>query len=243
MKRLFLAIIFISNFLQSVSFAQTPQTEEIRDIKPPVSLPADYLIWFLLLAVILGVGIFFLVKFFLKKYRKFKEQPPVKKTPWALAYERLYDLQRQNFLTQKQYKEYYTVLSDIIRFYIEERFFAERPAMIYPQALAATPASFSINGSQKEISTITRLPTKNNAKVKALTTPEFLISLQKSHELNDSQKQLLKEFLAACDIVKFAKHDPGSNEAEKGFMIVKKFVDETKHSEDDFEGLKTKNDF
>ena len=40
------------------------------------------------------------------------------------------------------------------------------------------------------------------------TTEEFLLELQSSPALATGQKQTLAEFLASCDLVKFARHEP-----------------------------------
>ncbi len=61
-----------------------------------------------------------------------------------------------------------------------------------------------------------------------MTTEEFLLSLQYSPKLNTNQKESLKDFLTCCDMVKFAKYAPPPEEAEKGFGLAKKLVEETK---------------
>jgi len=65
-------------------------------------------------------------------------------------------------------------------------------------------------------------------KAPEMTTEEFLGSLRESTALSLDQKDLLKDFLNACDLVKFAKYTPARNEAESVYVAAKKFVDETK---------------
>lgn len=65
-------------------------------------------------------------------------------------------------------------------------------------------------------------------KAPEMTTEEFLGSLRESTALSLDQKDLLKDFLNACDLVKFAKYAPARNEAESLYVAAKKFVDETK---------------
>lgn len=65
-------------------------------------------------------------------------------------------------------------------------------------------------------------------KAPEMTTEEFLGSLRESTTLTLDQKDLLKDFLNACDLVKFAKYTPARNEAESVYVSAKKFVDETK---------------
>jgi hypothetical protein len=64
-------------------------------------------------------------------------------------------------------------------------------------------------------------------KVSEMTTEEFLTSLKTSPVLNDSQQELLKEFLSICDMVKFAKFQPTKDEAKRSFDLAKLLVDRT----------------
>jgi len=52
--------------------------------------------------------------------------------------------------------------------------------------------------------------------------------LGKSGHLNEIQNLLLKDFLNSCDMVKFAKYAPTTNEALKNFDCAWKLIDETK---------------
>lgn len=65
-------------------------------------------------------------------------------------------------------------------------------------------------------------------KAPEMTTEEFLICLNQSPQLNHEQKQGIKDFLTQSDLVKFAKLEPTTAQADTGFQLVKKFVDETK---------------
>ena len=81
-----------------------------------------------------------------------------------------------------------------------------------------------------ELSFITRLYIEERFNIRApdMTTEEFLLSLKRSPQLNERQKDLLKDFLNSCDMVKFAKYGPTESEIENSFQFVKKFIDETK---------------
>ena len=80
------------------------------------------------------------------------------------------------------------------------------------------------------LSGIARRYIEDRFKIKApeMTTEEFLNSLRYSQELQTEHKNILKDFLNACDMVKFAKYGPSAAEAEQGFGLVKKLVDETR---------------
>lgn len=61
-----------------------------------------------------------------------------------------------------------------------------------------------------------------------MTTEEFLESLKDSAALLPDQKSLMREFLNACDLVKFARHNPARQESEVVFEKAKNFIDQTK---------------
>ena len=65
-------------------------------------------------------------------------------------------------------------------------------------------------------------------KAPEMTTEEFLNSLKDSSALSLDHKDLLKEFLNACDMVKFAKYMPTGSEIESLYTTSKRFIEETK---------------
>jgi hypothetical protein len=65
------------------------------------------------------------------------------------------------------------------------------------------------------------------------TTEEFLFELRQSSILADSHKRLLKDFLSQCDLVKFAKFLPATDEAQKTVEVSRHFIDETKQKENE----------
>jgi hypothetical protein len=60
-----------------------------------------------------------------------------------------------------------------------------------------------------------------------LTTEEFLADLRDTDVLIQSHKDLLKEFLQHCDLVKFAEHVPATGEIQQAFDACKRFILET----------------
>ncbi|MDP3804044.1 MAG: hypothetical protein Q8Q87_00670 [Candidatus Omnitrophota bacterium] len=65
-------------------------------------------------------------------------------------------------------------------------------------------------------------------KAPEMTTEEFLNSLKDAEALVMEQKTLLREFLNACDLVKFAKYAPTRMEIELLYDTAKRFIEETK---------------
>ncbi len=59
------------------------------------------------------------------------------------------------------------------------------------------------------------------------TTEEFLDELQSSPRLSLRQKESLGDFLARCDLVKFARHEPTEPELRELFEAAMRLVDET----------------
>lgn len=78
-----------------------------------------------------------------------------------------------------------------------------------------------------ELSDIIRRYLEERFSIRApeMTTEEFLYSLRDSTVLNDLQKQTLEGFMFTSDMVKFAKHQPTANEAQKSFDLAKQLVD------------------
>jgi hypothetical protein len=60
------------------------------------------------------------------------------------------------------------------------------------------------------------------------TTEEFLLELQDSKHLNLEQKQALAEFLASCDLVKFARYEPTETALRELHESALRLVDETR---------------
>ena len=81
-----------------------------------------------------------------------------------------------------------------------------------------------------EVSDIVRHYLENRFLWKApeMTTEEFLFYVRDYGALINEHKILLKEFLLACDLVKFAKYVPPVEEMDAIFLSAKKLVDETK---------------
>jgi hypothetical protein len=59
------------------------------------------------------------------------------------------------------------------------------------------------------------------------TTEEFLIELRKTNLLTPDQKESLGEFLKGCDLVKFARYEPGEAELRDLHASAVRLVEET----------------
>jgi hypothetical protein len=63
------------------------------------------------------------------------------------------------------------------------------------------------------------------------TTEEFLDELQRTDTLAPGDKACLRDFLEHCDLVKFARFQPDTDQIQKTFDLVKAFIERTKSEE------------
>jgi hypothetical protein len=63
------------------------------------------------------------------------------------------------------------------------------------------------------------------------TTEEFLAELDRSKALPERHQMLLQDFLDHCDLVKFAKHEPESEEISRTVESCRDFVVETREAD------------
>jgi hypothetical protein len=63
------------------------------------------------------------------------------------------------------------------------------------------------------------------------TTEEFLVEMQAADILAVGDKKQIAEFLQHCDMVKFAKMHPTSEQIQRTFDLVKNFIEMTKNDE------------
>lgn len=161
---------------------------ELKDVRPPVDLPADYSFLFFFFGVMFLVGVFSLLRWLWPKLKKKKETLVVQPTAWQRARELLEALEKEDLPGRGEVKEYFTRLSGIVRHYLEDRFSVAAPEM---------------------------------------TTDEFLTYMKNLPVFSDLQKQFLKDFLTASDMVKFAKHGSSINEMTNAFKAAVCLVEET----------------
>lgn len=92
-------------------------------------------------------------------------------------------------------------------------------------ALIHQPEPFCV-----EVSQIVRVYLEQQFKLHApeRTTEEFLTELQDSTLLGLEQKRVLADFLMRCDLVKFARYEPGEPELRELYDAAVKLVEETR---------------
>lgn len=70
-----------------------------------------------------------------------------------------------------------------------------------------------------------------NLRAPERTTEEFLAELTSTNVLAEPDQRRLGEFLQHCDLVKFAKYNPTTEQIQKTFDLVKDFIETTKSDE------------
>jgi len=166
----------------------------LHDIKPPENLPQSYGLWLwsggiALVLLITGIAVFV----FIRKRKRNGDDALIRKIPaHQLAFDELNALVSEKLVEKGAIKEFYHKISDILRRYIENRFYIRAPE---------------------------------------LTTEEFLTGIKTANNFDNTHKILLKNFLTHCDLVKFARHHPQTEDIQKTFDSCKEFIAGTQEKE------------
>jgi hypothetical protein len=167
----------------AISTAALPGTNALRDIKPPVDIPSAWTwVWWVLGLLAIASAAYWLWLWWNKK----KTETPV--VPLLPAHVRAKQKLAAALAMIGQPKEFCILVSDTIRWYLEERFEFHAPER---------------------------------------TTEEFLHELRGTDLLSSDQKESLVEFLNRCDLVKFARYEPGEPELRDLHHAAVRLVEET----------------
>jgi hypothetical protein len=160
----------------------------LRDIKKPLTVKKDapvVLLTVILLIILIAAGLI-LWRLYLKKISVQKKEPSL--PPDEIAFRELERIEGLGLLEKSKLKEYYYMVSLVLRTYLENRFSLKAPEQ---------------------------------------TTEEFLESVVNSDKLEGRHINILKEYLNHCDLVKYAKFDPGKAQAKALVDTTRRFIDET----------------
>lgn len=176
-----------------VESVKPSEAGDIRDIKPPMEIPRK--LWVLLRWFVLGGGIAVLAAAAVVLYRRKKagksllpqrQEPP--RPPHEVAFERLEALKHSGLLERNEIKAFYIEVSEIIRQYVEGRYYIVAMEM---------------------------------------TTEEVLGHLADA-DVSEEEYKLCEDFLDRCDLVKFAKVIPSSEENDAIVQTAYEIVERTK---------------
>ncbi|MFQ5674975.1 MAG: hypothetical protein ACE5G1_03690 [bacterium] len=166
---------------------------DIRDVKGPLDLPRDYRKWIIWGSIGFASLVMLSILFYIWRRRKAgkgllpeKVEPP--RPAHEIALEELAALKASSLLAEGKAKQFYIEISEIIRRYIEGRYFII--AM-------------------------------------ELTTHELIETLKSAH-VSSEEIDIIYDFLAKCDMVKFAKHRPSDSENLANIDLAFEIVERTK---------------
>jgi hypothetical protein len=102
------------------------EDNDIKDIKPPLQIPVEYRRFILIgggILLLIGIGAFLFYY-----YRRRKQGVPLFKREvirpaHEIAFEAIDELLRKSYLEKQEFKQFFTELSDVLRHYLENRFF------------------------------------------------------------------------------------------------------------------------
>jgi len=104
--------------------ASESDKEDIRGLKPPIQIRGSYWSYLIILPilVLLGAGGFLYYRHRAKGLALLQIPEELQKPAWEVALLELDDLENSDLLKKKQVKKYFTILSDIVRKYMERRY-------------------------------------------------------------------------------------------------------------------------
>jgi len=158
-------------------------TNALRDIKPPVEIPTGWVWAFWVVGALLLAAF----GYWAWRYRQ-KRHAQMAIPPIIPAHVRARQKLEAALALLGQPREFCIMVSDTIRYYLEERFTFRAPER---------------------------------------TTEEFLYELRQTDLLTPDQKESLGEFLKSCDLVKFARYEPGEPELRDLHASALRLVEET----------------
>lgn len=126
--------------------------EDIKDIKPPVNFPPNYLLLIILAAIVISAALFFLIIYFLKRRKRKRQEPlPSPRPAHEIAYDALTKLELERLPQRGRIKEYYFQLSNIVRHYLEDRFSFKAPEMTTEEFLYSLRESGELKSDHKSL--------------------------------------------------------------------------------------------
>lgn len=175
-------------FVEVQSVMENSSEQGLRDIKSVVAIFSNNLFFLYILAItlLLLTAVSFWI-YYRRKNAVVKKVPPLPAHEVALA--ELKRIEVMNLIKKNRIKEYYYLVSNCLRKYLERRFFLKAPEQ---------------------------------------TTEEFLEFATNSNSLPQEYISLLKKYLSHCDLVKYAKLEPGEQRSKELIDTTRQFIKKTK---------------
>jgi len=180
-------------------------SQAIKDIKPPMGLGLSFAeILPYLVGVIVAGGIVWLVMYYLKKRKRgekfIPEAPP--RPAQELAMEELRSLESEKYWQRGKIKEYHSLLTDIIRLYIERKFHVMALEMITDDILDAPQ--------------IKNLDAETKAFLKGLLTLADLVKFAKFQPLPEEHETSMKSAYRFVELTAGIGENPSSSTQQPG---------------------------
>jgi hypothetical protein len=120
---------------------------EIHDIRGPVMIPGEWLwLWVTLGIILFLAGVVWALRFFMNR-KKVPVEPL--KPAWERALEAIKKIEAAGYVQKGLIKEYYSELSGVVRWYIEERLDVRAPEMTTEEFIHAVRYSERLTAAQQ----------------------------------------------------------------------------------------------
>ena len=173
----------MTNVVSNQASSGSGSTNQLQDIRPPLEIPGSWdFLWYILAGLVTAALLYWAWRLWKSRKKPALVVPRI--PPHVRARQKLQDA----LACIDRPREFCILVSDTIRFYLEERFDFHAPER---------------------------------------TTEEFLRELGETPLLLPDQKLSLGHFLERCDLVKFAKYEPGEPELRDLHRAACRLVDET----------------
>ncbi len=138
------SILLVESLLNS-------QDSDIRDLKPLAEVPSDYMLYYLLVGLIMLIVIGVLIWHYFKKRQHNVETLSTPLPAHVVAYQRLAALETSDLLEEGQIDKYFTILSEIVREYIENRYTVKAREMTTQEFLEQALLRLKLSQQHQEL--------------------------------------------------------------------------------------------
>ncbi|MCK4755291.1 MAG: hypothetical protein KAS58_08655, partial [Calditrichia bacterium] len=178
------------------------EERQLRDVKPPIDIPYDYFLLFSVISSIILIGALVYLGYRLYLKRKetgyFIKAPEPPRPAHEVALESLEELLKKDLLSDGLIKEFYSDISEIIRRYIEGRYFIP--------ALEETSREILIELNDQDISEEMLQKAKESLELSDLVK---FAKYKPSDEENQNVVSWTREFVEGTMVVFTVEEEPG----------------------------------
>lgn len=178
------------------------EERQLRDVKPPIDIPYDYFLLFSVISSIILIGalVYLGYRIYLKRKETgyFIKAPEPPRPAHEVALEALEELLKKDLLSDGLIKEFYSDISEIIRRYIEGRYFIP--------ALEETSREILVELNGQDISGEMLLKAKESLELSDLVK---FAKYKPSDEENQNVVSWTREFVEGTMVLFTVEEEPG----------------------------------